>query len=360
MSTAAKKEIKCVIWDLDNTIWDGVLLESDQVTIKEGIIDCIKELDSRGILHSIASKNNFDDAISKLKEFGIADYFLFPEIHFNPKSASIANIKKNLNIGIDTFLFIDDDAFERDEVKFAYPEVECLDALDYDGLLSHRHLQPSFITEDSQRRRLMYMEDQRRNEREKTFQGTTQQFLEQLQMKFAISEAEEYDLKRAEELTIRTHQLNSTGVTYDYEQLKQLLNSEYHKLYVCELTDRYGSYGKVGMTLIETNERHWHIKLLLMSCRVMSRGVGTVLLSYIMNQAKTHGKKLLADFKRTDRNRQMYVAYKFAGFKEVSHAKDSEEDGLILFENDLSVIPPFPPYLELELPKINITEKEEE
>lgn len=343
---AENKEIKCVIWDLDNTLWDGILLESDEIRIKDGIKDCIKELDSRGILHSIASKNNYGEAMAKLKEFGIEDYFLYPEIHFNAKSVSVANIQKNLNIGFDTFLFIDDQSFERDEVKFAHPAVECLDAMEYKNLLSHHRLQPRFITIDSKRRRLMYLEDQKRNEDEKLFQGPPERFLAELDMRFKIEEARESDLKRAEELTIRTHQLNATGVTYDYEQLKQLMNSDHHKLFVCELTDKYGSYGKIGLALVEVYEKHWHLKMLLMSCRVMSRGVGSVLLSYIMNESKKAGRKLLADFKKTDKNRQMYIAYKFANFKEVG----MEENGQVLLENNLALIQPYPPYLTLELP----------
>ena len=112
-----KKEIKCIVWDLDNTIWDGTLTESKNVKLKHYIKDIIGELDARGILNSIASKNNYGDAVEKLKEFGIYEYFLYPEINWNPKSSSIANIQKNLNIGIDTFMFIDDQQFELDEVK---------------------------------------------------------------------------------------------------------------------------------------------------------------------------------------------------------------------------------------------------
>ena len=98
------KEVKCIVWDLDDTLWEGTLLEKSDVKLKPGIKDVIYELDSRGILHSIASKNNHDDAMGKLKEFGLDQYFLFPEINWNAKSESIKNIQKNLNIGIDTLL----------------------------------------------------------------------------------------------------------------------------------------------------------------------------------------------------------------------------------------------------------------
>src|SRR5678815_3970601 len=114
------KEVKCVVWDLDNTIWNGTLLESDVVRLKPKVADVIRELDSRGILQSIASKNNYEDAMTKLSELAIEQYFLYPEIHWNPKSESISNIQRNMNIGIDTILFIDDQPFERDEVSSSH------------------------------------------------------------------------------------------------------------------------------------------------------------------------------------------------------------------------------------------------
>ncbi|MNW65920.1 hypothetical protein D3C74_443470 [compost metagenome] len=99
--------------------------------------------------------------------------------------------------------------------------------------------------------------------------------------------------------------MNSTGRIYSYDELNHFRESPGHKLYVCELTDKYGSYGKIGIALAELTETHWHIKLLIMSCRVISHGVGTVLLTHIMQQAKQANKRLLADFKNTERNKMM-------------------------------------------------------
>ncbi len=348
------KEIKCVIWDLDHTIWDGVLLESESVSLKEGIVEILELLDSRGILHSIASKNNYKDAMSKLKEFGIDHYFLYPQIHWNAKSQSIATIREKLNIGIDSLVFVDDQGFERDEVSSVHSEVLCVDALEYLKLSSHPRLNPKFITEDSKRRRIMYLEDIQRNHEEENYQGPKESFLASLDMSFIISDCEEEDLKRAVELTQRTNQLNSTGKTFDYEELNAFRHSDKHRLIVCELTDRYGSYGKIGLALVELTETHWHLQLMLMSCRVITRGVGTVLMSHIMQQAKEDSKKLLADFKQTERNRMMYVTYRFANFKEI----ENDGQGNILFENDLSIIQPFPNYIEVNVCKTNKSVKE--
>lgn len=338
-----EKEVKCIVWDLDNTLWDGVLSESDTVVLKPGIKDIIIELDNRGVIHSIASKNNHHDAILKLKEFDLDQFFLYPQIHWNSKSDSISYIQTKLNIGIDTILFIDDQPFERDEVSSCHPQVETADASDYLKLTDNPRLIPRFITSDSRRRRLMYLEDIERNDAEALYKGPKEEFLAALNMKFTILEALEEDLKRAEELTIRTNQLNSTGRTYSYEELFQYMHSPDHKLFVCELTDKYGSYGKIGLALIEVTKTHWCLNMLLMSCRVMSRSVGSTLLNFVMDQAKKAGKKILAHFRHTDRNKMMFVTYKFSNFYEVSN----DGNGNIIFENDLTQIQKNPAYIEV-------------
>lgn len=339
------KEVKCVIWDLDNTLWDGILVESDNVRLKPGVKDIIETLDSRGILHSVCSKNNVEDAMEKIREFGLDEYFLYPEIGWGAKSQAVGRIQQNFNFAMDTILFIDDQPFEREEVKSVHPEVTCMDAVDYLKLPDLPRLNPRFITSDSKKRRKMYQDDIKRKVEEESFEGPSETFLASLNMKFEIHDAQEDDLKRAEELTVRTNQLNATGKTYDYDELNGFRLSDNHKLLVCELTDKYGSYGKIGLALIELKEKHWHLKLMLMSCRVMARGVGSVLMSHIMQETRKAGKTLLADFKKTDRNRRMLISYKFANFKEIS----SDEEGHILFENDLSVIQPFPHYIDIKI-----------
>jgi FkbH-like protein len=160
---------------------------------------------------------------------------------------------------------------------------------------------------------------------------------------------EEGDLQRAEELTVRTHQLNSTGYTYSYEELDSFRKSDRYKLLIAGLEDKYGTYGKIGLVLIECQENLWAIKLLLMSCRVMSRGVGSVLLNYLVRLAKHNGKRLQAEFLTTDRNRMMYITYKFAGFKEAE-----TKENFVLFENDFSLIQPLPGYMQIKIPEAQL------
>lgn len=338
------KKIKCVIWDLDNTVWNGVLLEDLDVKLKDGIIEIIKTLDKRGILQSIASKNNESEAMDKLKEFGIDQYFIYPEINWNSKSSSIEKIVSAINIGMDTIAFIDDQEFERDEVASQFNEVMCIDAGDIEGILELSEMNPTFVTEDSKYRRKMYMDNIVRNKAEEVFTGPKEEFLRNLNMVFEISSLKDGDMQRAEELTVRTHQLNTTGYTYSYDELDNFRKSDKHKVFMTSLDDKYGTYGKIGLALVECEEKVWSIKLLLMSCRVVSRGVGAVLLSYIMKLAKENNVKLRAEFINNDRNRMMYVTYKFAGFKEVS-----QDDNHIIFENDLEFVQEIPNYVTLKV-----------
>ena len=337
------KDIKCIIWDLDNTIWDGTLMESQNVCLRPHIREVLELLDNRGVLHSIASKNNYYDAMMKLKEFEIDHFFLYPEIHWNAKSVSVRNIQTNLNFSLEAFALIDDQQFEREEVNSIYPELLTVDATEYVKLPYHPRFSPRFITGDSKKRRLMYLADIVRNRSEQDYQGPKDEFLSSLGMEFVISEAKEEDLRRVEELTVRTNQLNATGRTYDYDELNEIRVSDNHKLLVCELTDKYGSYGMIGLALIQHEPEYWHIRLVLMSCRVISRGVGTVLLTHIIREAKRMNIRLYADFKPTDRNRMMYVTFKFANFVEYTN-----EGGYSILQNDLSVVQDFPAHIKVK------------
>lgn len=343
-TTRAKKPIKCVVWDLDNTLWDGVLLEDERVTLREQIMHVIETLDSRGILQSIASKNDHALAMKQLEAFGLDMYFLHPQINWNSKVEGIQNIAKLINIGIDTLAFIDDQPFEREEVQFSLPQVLCIDSADLSGLLDMPVMNPPFITADSRLRRQMYQSDIVRQHVEQEFVGTKEAFLATLQMVFTLAPAQTEDLQRAEELTVRTNQLNTTGYTYSYDELNAFRESDRHRLLIASLDDRYGNYGKIGLALLECQPDSWTIKLLLMSCRVMSRGVGTIMINYIMREAKRAGVRLLAEFISNDRNRMMYISYRFANFNEI--ANDGER---ILFENDLTRIQPDPDYVTVQI-----------
>ncbi len=334
--------IKCVVWDLDNTLWSGTLLEDSEVTLKPEAVKVIRTLDERGILHSIASRNDPETAQQKLIDLGLHEYFLYPQITWSDKAESVRAIARAINIGLDSIAFVDDEPFERDAVQFACPEVTCINAADLANMSEMPIMQPRFVTEDSRLRRRMYQNDMTRNQAEAKYMGPQEAFLESLGMRLTLFAAGEDDLQRAEELTVRTHQLNATGVTYSYDELDWFRRSDRYDLLMARLEDRYGSYGHIGLTLVERQEDLWIIRLLLMSCRVMSRGVGTAMLLHLMRRAENQNVRLQAHFVPNDRNRMMNITYRFAGFREVESSGE-----LVTLEHNLAEIPALPNYMKL-------------
>jgi len=335
--------VKCVIWDLDNTLWEGILLENGGKKLRDGVVNILEQLDSRGILLSVCSKNDYDYAMSNLKKLGVVYFFVFPQIGWDNKSEVVSRIISELNISADTVVFIDDEPYELDEVNHFLPEVECINTRDMLGILDNPRFSPKVITQDSKNRRMMYQADSNRKQKETKFPGSNLQFLETLKMKLGMKRATVTDLDRMIELTQRTNQLNTTGVTYGYEELLKLLSSPDHMVLVIELDDIYGSSGKVGIVVIHCSVRSWVIELFIMSCRVMTRGVGSAVMNCILSNAKKCGVELYAEFKHTNKNKMMYMAYIMAGF-----TKKSEKEEVVMLQNDYSKIQENPSYMEIQ------------
>lgn len=316
-----EKRIKCLVWDLDRTLWEGTLSEGGGTVLRDGVRETLAELDQRGILFSIASKNEHAPALRRLEELGVADYFLCPEISWDDKSEGIRRIAEALNLKLDAFAFIDDSTFERDAVQYALPEVAVYPETAVGTLASLPEFTPRFITEDSRNRRQMYRADLVRRKVKSRF-GSDEEFLRTLDIHAQIRPVQVEDLQRVEELTVRTHQLNSTGYTYSYDELVEMAQSPAYIFQVCGLRDKYGDSGKVGLLLLENGEDLLTIKLLIVSCRVMAYGVGSALLTHAIRLAVGQGKRLRAEFLETEFNRIMFVTYKFAGFEEVEEQGD--------------------------------------
>jgi methoxymalonate biosynthesis protein len=306
------KTVKCLVWDLDNTLWQGTLVEDGEVALAEQIRAVVVALDARGILQSVASKNDHEPAWARLEQLGLADYFVLPQISWGPKSAAVRRIADKLSFAYGTMAFVDDQATERAEVTYHLPDVRCYPASEVLSLPDRPEFQPT-VTEDSRRRRQMYQAGFRRDSFRDAFAGTDEDFLRTLDLELRIGRATDTELARVEELTLRTSQMNATGVHYSDATLRGLLADPTHEVLVITMSDRFGPHGAVGVVLLERHPAVWHIKLLATSCRVVSLGAGATLLRWLLDQSARAGVHLAADFRRTDRNRMMEVAYRFAG-----------------------------------------------
>jgi FkbH-like protein len=296
------KKIKCVVWDLDNTLWDGILVEDGaaKLRLKPGIVDLIRELDERGILHSIASKNNRDEALVVLKSFGLDEYFLAPQISWLPKSSAIQAIAEQLNIGIDTLLFVDDSEFELQEVRAVHPEVQTLDARQYLGIAGMEACQVP-VSDESRERRKMYKVEEQRQAIAGNFADDYMAFLRYCNIRLNISPMTEANLTRVHELTQRTNQMNFSGNRYEKRVLQQVLANPYFDTYVLEVEDRFGSYGVVGFSIVDNREPR--MTDLMFSCRVQSKRVEHAFLTHLLHKyISLTGRDFHANYRKTPRN----------------------------------------------------------
>lgn len=284
-------KVKCVVWDLDNTLWRGTLIEDglENLTVNEAAVHAIKALDERGILHSIASKNNPEDAFAALDRFRLRDYFLAPQIGWGPKSAGVSEIARKLNIHKNTFLFIDDQQFERAEVLSRHPDVRVVEQTWIGDLVSLPELDTP-VTEEGRNRRAMYKVE---DTRERAFQETGNSFLDFLRscsIELTISEVGAANTDRVFELSQRTNQLNYAGRASSRKDVENLLsNSVSDKAgLVLSCSDRFGDYGVIGFVIVDM--RHFHVENFFMSCRVQHKKVDHAFFAWLLERAMAQGR----------------------------------------------------------------------
>ncbi len=280
--------VKCVVWDLDNTVWDGVLIETDDpasLQPKKEVLDMFRALDERGVIQSVASKNSAEQTISVLEKMGIAEYFLYPQIHWNAKSTSIAQIAGALNIGIDACVLIDDSAFERNEVQSAYPQVRVYDPSELSMLLQKPEFQMP-ITEESRRRREMYRAEEKRLILQNESNDGTVEFLKKCHLcttMFTPSTEEEFT--RCYELVSRTNQLNMSGKKYTTEEFREVLARSEHRNLAFSCEDDFGSYGIVGFMQYKVDGDAVIFTEFAMSCRVAGKYVESAVFTRVLKDA---------------------------------------------------------------------------
>lgn len=307
--------VKCLVWDLDDTIWDGVALEHDAGAPKPDVFRALDALDQRGILHAVASRGEHEVAAAHLKLHGIDDMFSAVCVGWGAKSESVRRIAETLNIGLDTVAFVDNDAVERAEVAAALPEVRCYPAERVGELPRLPEFTPEVVTPEARQRRGLYRAERIRQRSEQEFTGTSAEFLASLRLVMTVRGATEGDLARAHELTVRTHQLNTTGQTFDEAELRRLGASDRHEVLVAQLRDRFGDYGTIGLAVTETRGTDSVLRLLLTSCRVQSRGAGAALIRHVVDRARSRALRPVAEFVPTEVNRVMLVTLRFGGFE---------------------------------------------
>jgi FkbH-like protein len=316
ISAAKTKPVKVVVWDLDYTMWDGILVEEDPgnpVQLKPGLAHIIAELDRRGIVNSIISKNDAENALQKLKTLGVNEFFVFPEISWEPKSKAMTRIISNFNVGADTVVFIDDSPFEREEVSTQHPLVRVLDAAEYATILNLPVFNPE-VSSESSRRREFYKNQKARKLAVDVFDGDYFKFVTSCQINLNLSKGIIEEVDRIHELVQRTNQMNFSGNRYNKEEILAILNNPGYDAYRLQCDDKYGDYGTIGFCVVEREQTK--MIDLAFSCRVQSKRVEHAFINWLMRRYKKKGhNSFTAIFNKTDKNTQSGKVFQDLGFK---------------------------------------------
>lgn len=310
--SAAKPKVKCVAWDLDNTLWKGILAEDGESGLQVNVeaLDLIRKLDNRGIIQTVVSKNNFEDAWPVVQRLRLQEYLLHPAINWQPKSANLANVATKLNINLDTFALIDDSAFERAEVQTALPQVRVYSIEQMSTLLSLEEFDVP-ITEVSRKRRVSYLTEIKRQQEKETFTGDYEAFLRSCKMKLRVFvPSEEGQVLRCLELIQRANQLNLSNRRYTVLEFNALLATPGMLCLALDCRDRFGEYGIVGFVSVDESQQNPMVRDMVLSCRVAQKRVEHTFLEWLANREAERGMKALeAELIRTERNRPLLQVF---------------------------------------------------
>jgi len=338
----AGKKVKLVVFDLDNTLWDGVMVENtgEPYPLRSGVKETLEELDRRGILLSVASKNNMDDARAALEQLGVWDLFLHPRINWQPKSGNIAEIVSELNIGMDTVAFVDDSPFEREEVETGLPGIRVYDAPDI-ASLADRSAFSVAVTPESGRRRSMYVEESARLEALGHTSGDYDSFLRSCEMEMRLTGLNESNRERVHELVQRTNQLNFSGNRYSRDALDRLLASPDTIPIVMHCRDKFGDYGIVGFAIVQTHGDGIEVSDMMFSCRIQGKKIEHAFLAHLLGVASAAGYgQCVCRFRETPRNVHSAVVFTDLGFTESEERRiGGQADYTMTCEKSLVPIP---------------------
>jgi methoxymalonate biosynthesis protein len=334
--------IKCVVWDLDNTLLDGVYLESGQQPPPgdPALLGVLRELAARGILQAVASRNPpaAADHVQRLARLS----FAAAECGWDAKPDAIRRIAAVLDLPTDSMAFVDDDMVERAEVAAALPDVLVLTPEDARDAAGWPQFSPPVVTAEARRRGELYAERQRRQAAAREFAGSRAEFLRHIGTLVTIAAATAADVPRLHELSVRTHQLNSDGHPVAETDLDRLLGSAGQQVTTVRLTDDFGDDGLVGAAIMTgtaadgaTGPALATVPLVMMSCRALGRGALDALLAFLCRSAAAAGAaELTVPCRVTDRNVPFRLALAAAGFRAEPGA--TGPDGRALFSRPLA------------------------
>lgn len=330
---AVEPVAKVLVLDLDNTLWGGVLGDdgihgiqlSDEYPGSEfkALQRQVRALRDRGILLALSSKNDHAlaaEAFATHQELVLRwEDFAATRINWGPKSTGIREMAEELNLGLDAFVFLDDNPIERAEVRQMLPQVKVIEHEPWgsmrDALANCPWFDTLSLVEEDRVRAHLYTQDRQRQQAQSNF-GTVEEFLRDLAMVVEVGEVQAAERGRVAQLIKKTNQFNLTGRRHSEAALAAWgePDSGHHVAYL-RLRDRFGDQGLVAAAILRRDDHRAHIDTFLMSCRVMNRHVELALLSHLATVARAWGcEQLTGEYIASPRNQMVSGFYASAGF----------------------------------------------
>jgi len=321
---------KCLVLDCDNTLWKGVVGEDgiSGIAPYQEFQRALLALKNKGVLLSLCSKNNEEDVWAAL---GHSDSLLKKEdfvawrINWKDKASNISTISAELNIGIDSLVFVDDSQFECDFIQKNYPEVSVMrfdvDQYTFSNRLLDSGLFDSLsVSDEDEHKTEMYQSDsQRRQLRESS--STLEDYLRVLEISVEITHATESTLPRLAQLSQKTNQFNLDTYRYTEEELRVLSNSGVaSEVYSIRVKDKISDLGIVGMSVAWKHDDYYLIRSFMLSCRTLGRGIEVALLAHLVNRARVLGyTRVHGKYVASPKNSQVSTFYASHGFSDLGN-----------------------------------------
>ncbi len=363
---SSPKKVLCT--DLDDTLWGGIVGEDGPEGILTGATfpgspyfsyqKFLKQISARGILLTIVSKNNLADVEEAFRLRGLdlavtLDDFVGKKISWHDKGRALKELSKELSLGLDSFVFIDDSPFECDSVRRQLPEVTVIEASREEPwglvprIMSAGLFETLAITEEDRIRSNEYRIQVKRADLENS-SSSREEFLKSLDIRCKIVSALDGSLDRTVQLIAKTNQFNLTTRRYSPGEVQQFAQRPKTQLLALRAQDRFGDSGVVGLALCETQEDTCRIDTLLLSCRVIGRGLESVLLHHIARTAREHGAiRLLGEYRPTKKNQACADFYPSHGFQPLQ-SPTAEGTSMFYELNISSSLPQAPDWITID------------
>lgn len=312
---------KCIVLDLDNTLWGGIVGEDGVDGIQLSLAppgasfiafqQALRDLYDRGVILTINSSNNPDDALAVIRNnpnmILKEEQFAAQRINWNDKVQNMREIAAELNIGLDSMVFIDDSPVNRESMRAFLPEVETpelpTDPVQYARFL---HALPYFesgaITDEDKMRGNLYVTERLRKEAEKHFEDRGA-FLKSLGIELRVYENDPASVARLAQLTEKTNQFNSKKHPLSEGEIRDLMSNPDRKIFYGRAIDQFGDQGIIAFALVRIAGSAWRVESLLMSCRVIGRGIEDAFMAAIAKRAaESKAAEIEIDFEPSEKN----------------------------------------------------------